>query len=47
MLDTFGMKLYLGAMQLIATMAKGARKIAPYIGPGPWVLGAILIFVAA
>jgi hypothetical protein len=47
MLDTFGMKLYLGAMQLIATMANAARKIAPYIGPGLWVLGAILIFVAA
>lgn len=47
MLDTFGMKLYLGAMKLIGTAAKGARKIAPYIGPGLWVLGAILIFVAA
>ena len=47
MLDTFGMRLYLGAMQLIGTVAKGARKIAPYVGPGLWVLGAILIFVAA
>lgn len=47
MLDTFGMKLYLGGMKLIAIAAKGARKIAPYIGPGLWVLGAILIFVAA
>tara|TARA_R100001082_G_scaffold46182_2_gene24620 strand:- start:91 stop:1263 length:1173 start_codon:yes stop_codon:yes gene_type:complete len=47
MLDTFGMKLYLGAMQLIAKAALGARKLAPYIGPGLWVLGAILIFVAA
>ena len=47
MLDTFGMKLYLGAMQLIGAAAKGARKIAPYVGPGLWVLGAILIFVAA
>ena len=47
MLDTFGMKLYLGAMKLIGAAAKGARKIAPYVGPGLWVLGAILIFVAA
>jgi len=47
MLDTFGMKLYLGAMKLIGAAAKAARKIAPYIGPGLWVLGAILVFVAA
>lgn len=47
MLDTFGMRLYLGAMSLIAKAAQGARKLAPYIGPGLWVLGAILIFIAA
>jgi len=47
MLDTFGMKLYLGAMRLLGLLAKGARKLVPYIGPALWVLGAALILLAA
>jgi len=47
MLNTFGMKLYLGAMHLLGLVAKGARKLVPYIGPGLWVLGAALILLAA
>lgn len=47
MLDTFGMTLYLGAMRLLGFVAKGTRKLVPYIGPGLWVLGAVLILLAA